>query len=71
MLPQLPLGSFGSDEPVHASGIGLLPEVPSVLTSVEYLHYYKHGAHGGTRIICPLIPILDQRIAVALCPYYC
>ena len=70
-LSYLMLCSFGPHEPIHASGIGLLPEVPGVLTSVEHLHYCKHGAHSGTRTVCPLIPISDQRIAVALCPYYC
>ena len=69
-LPQLTLCSFCSHEPIHATGIGLLPEVPGVLTSVEHLHYCKHGAHSRTRTVCPLILISDQCIAVALCPYY-
>jgi len=69
-LLELTLCSFGSHELIHFSGIGLLPEVPGVLMSVEHLHYCKHDAHSGTRTVCPLIPISDQRIAVALCPYY-
>ena len=48
-----------------------LPEVLSVLKSIEHLHHYKHGAHGGTTTICPLILISDQHIAVMLCPYCC
>ena len=39
--------------------------------SVEHIHYYKHGAHSGTRTIGPLILISDQCIAIALCPYCC
>ena len=70
-LPQLTLCSFGPHEPLLTSGIGLLPEVPGVLTSIEHLHHYKHCAHSGTRTIYPLIPVLDQCIVVALCPYYC
>ena len=64
------LCSFGSLELIHASGIGLLPEVPSVLTSIKQLHHYKHCTHSGTRTVCPLIPISDQHIIIALCPYY-
>ena len=63
--------SFSSHELIHASGIELLPEVPGVLMSVEHLHYGRHGTHSGTRTVCPLILISDQRIAIALCPYYC
>ena len=71
MLPQLMLCSFGSHEPIHASGIGLLLQVPGVLTSIEHLHHDKHCTHSGTRTICPLILVSDQRIAVALCPNRC
>ena len=46
-------------------------EVPGILTSIEHLHHGKHCSHSGTRTICPLILVLDQRIAIALCPYYC
>ena len=70
-LPQLTLCSFGSHELIHASGIGLLLEVPSVLKSIKHLHHFKHCAHSGTRTVCPLIPVSDQCIVVALCPYYC
>ena len=70
MLLELTLCGFSSHELIHASGIGLL-EISGVLTSVEHLHYCKHGAHSGTRTVCLLILISDQRIAVALCPYYC
>ena len=62
--------NFGPHEPIHASGIGLLLEVPGVLMSIKYLHHCKHGAHSGTRTVCPLISILDQRIVIALCPHY-
>ena len=65
------LCSFGSHELIHASGIGLLPEVPSVLMSIEHLYHCKHCAHSRIRTICPLIMVSDQRIVVALCPYYC
>jgi len=71
MLLELTLCSFGSHELIHASGIGLLLEIPGVLMSVEHLHYCKHGAHSRTRTVCPLIPISDQRIEVTLCPYCC
>ena len=71
MLPQLTLCNFGPHEPIHASGIGLLPEVPGILTSIEHLHHGKHCIHSGTRTICLLILISDQRITVALCPYCC
>ena len=71
MLPELMLCSLGPHEPIHASGVGLLPEVPGVLTSVKHFHHGEHSTHSGTRTLCPLIPISDQRIAVALCPYCC
>ena len=71
MLPQLTLCSFGSHEPIHASGIGLLLEVLGILMSIEHLHHGKYCTHSGTRTICPLIPVSDQRIVVALCPYCC
>ena len=70
-LPRLMLCSFGPHEPIHTSGIGLLPKVPSVLTSIEHLHHYKHYTHSGTRTVCSLILVLDQCIAVALCPNCC
>ena len=70
MLPQLMLCSFGPHEPIHASGIGLLLEVPGVLMSIEHLHHGEHCTHSGTRTVCPLIPISDQHIAVPLCPNY-
>ena len=65
------LCSFGSHELINVGGIGLLPEVPGVLMSVEHLCHCKHCAHSGTRTVCPLIPISDQCITIALCPYYC
>ena len=71
MLPQFMLCSFGSHELVPASGIGLLPEVLGILTSIEHLHHCKHCTHSGTRTIYPLILVSDQCIAVALCPNYC
>ena len=70
-FPHLTLCSFGSHEPIQASGIGLLLEVPGILTSIKHLHHCEHSTHSGTRAVCPLIPVLDQRIVVALCPYYC
>ena len=63
------MGSFSSHESILASGIGLLPEVSGILMSIEHLHHGEHGTHSGTRTICPLILVLDQRIVVALCPY--
>ena len=71
MLLELTLCSFSSHEPIHTSGIGLLSEILGVLTSVEHLHYCKHGAHSGTRTVYLLILISDQCIAVVLCPYCC
>ena len=38
--------------------------------SVKHLHDCKHYAHSGTRTICPLISILDQRIVIVRCPHY-
>ena len=70
-LLELTLCSFSPHELIHASGVGLLPEAPGVLTSIEHLHYYKQCAHSRTRTVCTLISVSDQRIAIALCPYYC
>ena len=39
--------------------------------SVEHLHHFKHCAHSRTRTVFPLISVLDQRIAIALCPHGC
>ena len=71
MLSELTLCSLSPHDPIHASGVGLLPEVPSVLMSIKHLHHGEHSTHSGTRTLCPLIPVLDQHIAVALCPNYC
>ena len=68
MLPLLLLCSFGSHEPIHASGIGLLPKVLGVLTSIEHLHHGEHCTHSRTRTVYPLILVSDQHIAGALCP---
>ena len=69
MLLELTLCGLSSHELIHAIGIGFLPEVPGVLTSIEHFHHCKHGTHSGTRTICPLTPISDQCIVVALFPY--
>ena len=69
-LPQFTMYSFGSHKLVPASGVGLLPKVPGILTSIEHLHHGEHGTHSGTRTVCLLISVLEQCIAVALCPYY-
>ena len=68
-LLELTLCGFGPHDLIHASGI-LLPKIPGVLMSIEHLHHCKHCAHSGTRTVCPLISVSDQRIAVTLCPYY-
>ena len=67
-LFELTLRSLGPHELVHASSVALLPEVSGVLTSIKHLHHSEHSTHSGTRTLYPLIPVLDQRIAVVLCP---
>ena len=71
MLPELTLCSLSPREPIHASGVGLLPEVPSVLMGIKHLHHDEHSTHNGTRSLCPLISVSDQRVVVTLCPNYC
>ena len=71
MLLELTLCSFGPHELIHASGVGLLPKIPGVLTSVKHLHHGEHSAHSGTRTFCPLISVSDQRVAVVPYPNCC
>jgi len=70
-MPLQPLlCGLSSPELVHANGVGLLPELPSILPCIEHLHHSKHGTHGWTQTLCPLIMISYQSIAANLYPSY-
>jgi hypothetical protein len=68
MPPQFLLCSLSSYELVHTDGVGLLPEISSVLPCVEHLHHGKHGTHSWTWALCLLILVLHQSIVVSLYP---
>ena len=68
MPPQLLLCGLSSHELVHANGVGLLPELLSILSCIEHLHHSKYGTHGWTRTMCPLIMISYQIIVASLYP---